>query len=437
MLPSHTQRVGQVDAELLDHELLQILKEPLLKAFSLIKSGWELAAEPELSLILQLLLYKYSIWDTGATYGAKLQNLRYKCRRQVPRRTKLAPSGLPARTLWLHGFVTVVLPYIDKRFRSYALSNAWPDAPSFDKRRKIWELALKMESTHATLGLLSFIAFLWNGRYRTITDRILGLQLSPSSSHLNRNVSYEFMNRQMVWHAFTEFLLFLLPIINTRTLRRRISRFLSGLDWRVIVPSSLIPDRLAAKGDRPQSYVRQGPYYRLPETDCAICAEDASMDLSSLAESNSSRSSTYMQTLSGSQHAISYPIHTPYRASCGHVYCYICIGDRLLRAADEGEKYWECLRCEEQVYQATRWEPSERLGRRPARQNDDGNSVESRGVGVAAGRRWDSLVSSSASRLGHGYGTSELDDSELSAMDLDSVSSIGLRTFSGSEDLSE
>ncbi|CAG7848896.1 SubName: Full=Related to peroxisome assembly protein car1 {ECO:0000313/EMBL:CCA70233.1} [Serendipita indica DSM 11827] len=358
VLPSHTQRVGQVDAELLDHELLQILKEPLLKAFSLIKSGWELAAEPELSLILQLLLYKYSIWDTGATYGAKLQNLRYKCRRQVPRRTKLAPSGLPARTLWLHGFVTVVLPYIDKRFRSYALSNAWPDAPSFDKRRKIWELALKMESTHATLGLLSFIAFLWNGR-------------------------------------------------------------------------------LAAKGDRPQSYVRQGPYYRLPETDCAICAEDASIDLSSLAESNSSRSSTYMQTLSGSQHAISYPIHTPCRASCGHVYCYICIGDRLLRAADEGEKYWECLRCEEQVYQATRWEPSERLGRRPARQNDDGNSVESRGVGVAAGRRWDSLVSSSASRLGHGYGTSELDDSELSAMDLDSVSSIGLRTFSGSEDLSE
>ena len=229
--------------------------------------------------------------------------------------------------------------------------------------------------------------------------------------------------------------MFLLPIINTRTLRRRMSRFLSRLDWRSIIPTSLHPRTSAAESDKLQPDLRQGPYYRLPETDCAICAEDASMDLSSLTDINSLRPST--RTASDTKQTITHPIHTPYRASCGHVYCYICIGDRLLRAADEGEQYWECLRCEEQVYQATRWEPSERLGRRPGRRADDGHSADSRGVGFAAGRRWGSLVSSSASRLGHGYGTSELDDSELSAMDLDSVSSIGLRTFSGSEDLSE
>ncbi len=33
--------------------------------------------EPELGLLIQLTLYKFSVWDTGASYGAKLQGLKY------------------------------------------------------------------------------------------------------------------------------------------------------------------------------------------------------------------------------------------------------------------------------------------------------------------------------------------------------------------------
>jgi len=33
--------------------------------------------EPELSLFIQLTLYRLSVWATGASYGAKLQDLRY------------------------------------------------------------------------------------------------------------------------------------------------------------------------------------------------------------------------------------------------------------------------------------------------------------------------------------------------------------------------
>ena len=40
-------------------------------------------------------------------------------------------------------------------------------------------------------------------RHRTIADRILGMRLEPSRRLVKRDVSYEFMNRQMVWHAFT------------------------------------------------------------------------------------------------------------------------------------------------------------------------------------------------------------------------------------------
>ena len=74
-------------------------------------------------------------------------------------------SGLARNTLIIHGALTLLLPYCHNRLRSYALSNAWPDAPSSDHRRKAWDALNTAESMHALLGLANFIAFLWNGRY--------------------------------------------------------------------------------------------------------------------------------------------------------------------------------------------------------------------------------------------------------------------------------
>jgi peroxin-2 len=143
----------------------------------------------------------------------------------VSAKTHLNPgseSGLPRNRLLLHGFLTVLVPYIHTRLRNNAMSNAWPEAPSSDRRRKIWDWMTSIESTHMALSLVSFVVFLGNGRYmrfpqdrsmvidyfvlcryRTLADRLLQMRLSPARRLIKRNVSYEFMNRQMVWHAFT------------------------------------------------------------------------------------------------------------------------------------------------------------------------------------------------------------------------------------------
>ena len=87
-------RVGKVDAELLDSELVQLLKEPLLRAFSMAdvcrspvywlyhaympQSAFKAKFDPELTLLIHIVLYKFSIFDQGASYGAKLQGLRYQ-----------------------------------------------------------------------------------------------------------------------------------------------------------------------------------------------------------------------------------------------------------------------------------------------------------------------------------------------------------------------
>ena len=87
-------RVGQVDAELLDEELLELLKGQVgegLKFFGVrftmpatmsiktyeeqshIRDDWS----SEILMSLRAVLFKLSIWDNNASYGAALQNLRY------------------------------------------------------------------------------------------------------------------------------------------------------------------------------------------------------------------------------------------------------------------------------------------------------------------------------------------------------------------------
>ena len=88
-------RVGQLDAELLDEQLLELLQEQIregLKYFGvrcLVRATlvmWPLTVSQthlsqdwsaEISLALRAALFKLSIWDHNASYGATLQGLQY------------------------------------------------------------------------------------------------------------------------------------------------------------------------------------------------------------------------------------------------------------------------------------------------------------------------------------------------------------------------
>ncbi|KDR83605.1 hypothetical protein GALMADRAFT_219427 [Galerina marginata CBS 339.88] len=357
-------RVGQLDSELLDQELAQLLQEPITRALSLINSSFRTRFEPELNLLIQLTLYKLSIWDIGASYGAKLQDLRYVV--PITSSKRLTPSGLPRNTLLMHGTLTLVLPYLHNRFRAHALSHAWPDAPSSDHRRKIWDSLGSAESVYGLLGLANFVAFLWGGRYRTLADRLLRMSLVPSRRSVKRDVSYEFMNRQMVWHAFTEFLLFLLPLISARVIRRRFYRIAAFLSPAFLHSWSLRlnPLKLHTNTDiAADSPTKRGKYWTLQQDQCAICVENAKFNPNVSEPTNLftsfAASSSNVPSPDGPSDTEPppYPIYNPYQTSCGHIYCYHCIAERVIRTADEAddEMGWECLRCGEEVKEAHRY----------------------------------------------------------------------------------
>ncbi|KZW04128.1 hypothetical protein EXIGLDRAFT_758429 [Exidia glandulosa HHB12029] len=377
------QRVGQLDAEQLDQDLVLLLKEPFAKALNVINSSWSFKIEPELVLIIQVILYKYSVWDLGATHGARLQGLRFARPRNVAGKT-LTPSRLPRRTVYAHAVLTVVLPYLHTRLRTFALSRAWPDAPVTHYRRRLWDAMSFGETLHAYFALAGFCLFLHNGRHRTLVDRILGLRLVPAQQITSRSVSYEFMNRQMVWHAFTEFLLFLLPLVNMRTLRRRLNNALARVNISSMLPAPISRQLGLTSALFPGSgrKLLTGKYADLPEDQCAICAENASFDVTDMLDVHA-RSNTH-------------PIQTAYIASCGHTYCYFCLAQALLRAADEGERGWECLRCGEMVRDASRV-TALTLAERDRHANGSSGSLDSLDVDGISLDSYDSLQPMSSS----------------------------------------
>lgn len=187
---------------------------------------------------------------------------------------------------------------------------------------------------HSVAAFTSFLIFLVNGKYRTLLDRVLHLRLTPKTSHLRRQVSFEYMNRQLVWHAFTEFLLFVLPLVGINRWRRWLSRALTR------IRTLLRPGRRGEGDEKPR-----GELGFLPERTCAICYRDQNVDVGV-------RDKT-LGAAGGMVGSALTDITNPYEAiPCGCVFCFVCLAQVL--EASEGDG-WTCLRCGTLVKECRPW----------------------------------------------------------------------------------
>lgn len=328
-------RVGQVDAELLDEELVQLLRGQVGDALKYLGGlGGSLADEwsAEILLALRAALFKLTVWDHDATYGAALQNLRYTdARRGGP--VPVPPTRVQKS---LYGLVTVGGRYAWTRLESWLLSQDNGVDPPSPGAQRLSRLASVAESVHAAAALASFLVFLLHGRYRTVLDRILRMRLAPPTSQVSREVSFEYLNRQLVWHAFTEFLLFVLPLIGINKWRRWLGRA-----WRRTKGAL----SRGAEGDADVEE-KKGEFSFLPERTCAICYQDqnsASTEQEILAAAASSG------VVGSAQTDITNPYET---IPCGCVYCFVCLATKI--EGEEGEG-WTCLRCGELVKECRPW----------------------------------------------------------------------------------
>ncbi|KAI4787123.1 hypothetical protein E4T44_13728, partial [Aureobasidium sp. EXF-8845] len=313
-MPSPYFRVGQVDAELLDEELLQLLRGQVGDALKYF--GGHIADEwsSEIGAILRAILWKLSIWDRGTSYGASLQGLKY-----VDARTHSStiPSGSGQdSTKWqkaAYGLITVGGRYSWQKLEDWLLEKEGGYEEPAPLVKRLSKFTGWITMTHEMAALASFLVFLFNGKYRTLADRLLRLRLAPASAQTSRQVSFEYLNRQLVWHAFTEFLLFLLPLVGISRWRRLLSRA-----WKKV------KSMFTQKADEEDANTG-GELGFLPERTCAICYRD--------------------------QNAVGGGSEAEVLAQSGNAGGGV-IAQRI--EAEEGEG-WTCLRCGEVVKECKPW----------------------------------------------------------------------------------
>lgn len=331
-------RVGQVDAELLDEELLELLKGQVGEALKYygphLRDDWT----QEILLILRATLFKLSIWDNDASYGASLQNLKY-----VDARPKISSDARP--TKWqkgLYGLFTVAGRYGWEKWENWLVDREGGYIAPSDRVQLLSRITSWVSTTHSVAAFISFLVFLVNGRYRTLTDRLLRLRLASPTSQVSREVSFEYLNRQLVWHAFTEFLLFLLPLVGISRWRRWLSRA-----WRRAKSAV----SASVQDDDQGSVEKSGPLAYLPERTCPICYQDQNPASTSEAEILGANAASGGGGVIGSA---TTDVVNPYETiPCGCIYCFVCIATNL--EAEEGEG-WGCLRCGEMVKKCRPWD---------------------------------------------------------------------------------
>ncbi|KAL9093046.1 MAG: hypothetical protein Q9165_004184 [Trypethelium subeluteriae] len=329
-------RVGQVDAELLDEELLSLLQGQAgdaLKYYGVhVRDEWS----PEILLILRAILYKLTIWDHDTSYGAALQGLRY-----TNARKKDLHSSAP--TVWqksLYGLVTVAGRYTWAKWENWLLDREASYDETTSSVLQSSRIMSWIVTTHSSMAFISFLVFLVNGKYRTLLDRFLSLRLAPTSSRISREVSFEYLNRQLVWHAFTEFLLFILPLVGISRWRRWLSR--AWRKARSVFRSNAVEQESEGLKDG-------GQLSFLPERTCAICYQDQNPTAATGESEIMATTGTSSGIIGSAQTDITNPYET---LPCGCIYCYVCIAQRL--EAEEGEG-WTCLRCGELAKECKPW----------------------------------------------------------------------------------
>lgn len=305
----------------------------------------------EILFALRAILFKLSIWDHNASYGAALQGLQYTDSRST------GPVHSPP-TKWqktMYGLLTVGGRYAWDKWESWLIGQeggyegvgspllfcfvrffAENHMKPSQEVRMFSRLTDLASTTHSVAAFVSFLVFLVNGRYRTLVDRILRIRLTPPSAQASREVSFEYLNRQLVWHAFTEFLLFLLPLVGISRWRRWVSRA-----WRKTVSA------LKSSGDDEETAEKQGELAFLPERTCAICYRD--QNPAAATESDVLAASASGGIAGSAQTDITNPYET---IPCGCVYCFVCIVQKM--EAEEGQG-WVCLRCGEIVKKCQPW----------------------------------------------------------------------------------
>ena len=62
------------------------------------------------------------------------------------------------------------------------------------------------------MNFINFLAFLFNGEYRTVSERFCGISFNYINVKYVRYLDFELLNRTIIWNILSNFLIFIIPL---------------------------------------------------------------------------------------------------------------------------------------------------------------------------------------------------------------------------------
>ncbi|GMH43350.1 hypothetical protein BSKO_11272 [Bryopsis sp. KO-2023] len=208
----------QLDAERLDEELRSVLKAKLAFAVSLLKPEVG-SIEEELDVVLQALVFYFTVWKCTPTPGQSLLNLQFTSTNpmHVSQQAKVGGSdrlGKLQRVLF--GIGTIFAPYAWSKFSTSVAINRTRNGSN-----RLYLYCRLLDGLWQLFSLINLLTFLREGRYRNLLERFVGMFCVYQNPEMNRVIGWEVLNRQLIWHEVSELLLFVLPLLNIASLRSK------------------------------------------------------------------------------------------------------------------------------------------------------------------------------------------------------------------------
>ncbi|XP_069116726.1 peroxisome biogenesis factor 2-like [Argopecten irradians] len=216
----------------------------------------------------------FSVAAHDCTIGQQILNLKY-----VTEKSQGAEPWLGTRQKLLYALILIGCPWVKERcgdiLHMLKLSR-W--------KQKAQQILHWTETGLKVAALVNFLVFLRQGVYRALVERILGIRAMFPNQQGVRQVSFEFMTRELLWHGFSEFLFFVLPLINFQRLKNfAMRRILPVSKTEVTDPSSRKLETCAVCGEKPTNpreigcrhvfcyFCIEGNYKADPGYSCPLC----------------------------------------------------------------------------------------------------------------------------------------------------------------------
>lgn len=225
-------RSAQIDTGTLDDELLGLFKDILNKCLGIFHSEFMARYYREIMVAIRTAIFGLTVARGKPTPGMAMLNLDYRNERSG------ALTGSNAALLTKHQRLLLYLgdvigPYVWSKVAMKMMQHTdrsfLPGSPHVDNvrasLRSLWNSLDVLHRCWIVSELVNFSVYLRHGRYRRLWERVVGCRLVYTQSGARRHISFDYLNRQLIWSEISDLILFFLPLLNLDSVRSMLHEY--------------------------------------------------------------------------------------------------------------------------------------------------------------------------------------------------------------------